>query len=140
MKIKKILSIDYGIKRCGLSITNNSNDLAIGLSCVKTNEIFNYLDLIIKKENVHIIVLGYPKKLNNKNQYITNMVLKFKKLIIKLYPNLIIDLIDERYTSKIAKLYLNSISMSKKYLKEKINILSSTLILQSYLKINKKKI
>ncbi|MDH3004471.1 MAG: Holliday junction resolvase RuvX [Candidatus Shikimatogenerans sp. JK-2022] len=135
IKKKKILSIDYGIKRCGLSITNNNNNLAIGLYCIKTKKIFNFLEIIIKKENIYIIVLGYTTNNNNK---INKDIFNFKKKLLILYPNLIIDLINERYTSKIAKYYLMNISKSKKYLKKQINILSSTLILQSYLKINNK--
>ncbi|MDH3005070.1 MAG: Holliday junction resolvase RuvX [Candidatus Shikimatogenerans sp. JK-2022] len=79
IKYSKILCIDYGSKRCGVSITDNQKVLALGLACIKTKNLINFLNIIIKKENIYLIVLGYPIKLNNKYQNITNKVLNFKK-------------------------------------------------------------
>ncbi|MDH3005032.1 MAG: Holliday junction resolvase RuvX, partial [Candidatus Shikimatogenerans sp. JK-2022] len=127
IKYSKILCIDYGSKRCGVSITDNQKVLALGLACIKTKNLINFLNIIIKKENIYLIVLGYPIKLNNKYQNITNKVLNFKKKLLKLYPKIIIDYIDERYTSKLARYYLYKIKTKKKYIKTQEHIMSAIL-------------
>ncbi|MDH3004705.1 MAG: Holliday junction resolvase RuvX [Candidatus Shikimatogenerans sp. JK-2022] len=137
--MEKIISIDYGLKLSGISITNNENSLALGLKCLKTDKIFFFLKNIIKKEYIKIIVIGFPIKLNNKYQNITKKVLSFKKKLLILFPEILVELIDERYTSKIANTYIKNMNFKKKK-KEKKNIISSILILQTYLNLKKKKI
>ncbi|WGH24749.1 MAG: Holliday junction resolvase RuvX [Candidatus Shikimatogenerans bostrichidophilus] len=132
----KLLGIDYGKKRCGISITDNFKKLAIGLICINTNNLINFLKVIIVKENINIIVLGLPKKKNNKDQFITKEIRSLKNKILNIFPKLIIDFVDERYTSNISKYYLNEIKFPKNKIKEETNIMSAILILQSYLKIN----
>ncbi|MDH3004665.1 MAG: Holliday junction resolvase RuvX [Candidatus Shikimatogenerans sp. JK-2022] len=133
----RVLGIDYGLIRSGISITDPNQNYAIGLSCIKTKKIINYLKKIIKEQKITIIVIGLPKKMNNKNQRLTYKVFIFKKKILKIFPNLIIDFIDERYTSKISRYYLNIIKYPKSKIKDEVNIMSAILILQSYLKIKK---
>ncbi|WGH27057.1 MAG: Holliday junction resolvase RuvX [Candidatus Shikimatogenerans bostrichidophilus] len=130
---KKIICIDYGIKYSGLSITNGINNIAFGLCNIQTNKLLNYLKKKIIKNNISIIIIGLPKKLNNKNQITTINVYKLKNNLYNLFPNIKINLIDERFTTKLSKYYLNKMNIKKKNIKEKINIMSSILILQSYL-------
>lgn len=137
-KKSKVLGIDYGSKRSGISITNDNKTLALALTCIDTNYLIDYIDNIIKKENIDTIVLGYPITLNNKNQKITNKVLNFKNYIKEKYKNIIVELIDERYSTKLAKYYFYKIKFNKDSIKTQLNIMSSILILQSYLNKIKK--
>ncbi|WGH25116.1 MAG: Holliday junction resolvase RuvX [Candidatus Shikimatogenerans bostrichidophilus] len=138
-KKTKILCIDYGSKWSGLSISDTDKKLAMGLTCINTDKLINSLKDIIKIENIYLIVLGYPINLNNKHQKITKQVLEFKTQILKKYPKIIVDLIDERYTSQLAKYYLYKFKYRKTNFKSQLNVMSSILILQSYLKVLKKK-
>ncbi|WGH24566.1 MAG: Holliday junction resolvase RuvX [Candidatus Shikimatogenerans bostrichidophilus] len=133
----KLLGIDYGSKRCGISITDNNQKVALGLACIKTENLINYLINIINKENINIIVLGLPKKNNNKDLFITKVIRNLKNVLLNIFPKLIIDFIDERYTSNISRYYLNLIKYPKNKIKEETNIMSAIIILQNYLKINK---
>ncbi|WGH25663.1 MAG: Holliday junction resolvase RuvX [Candidatus Shikimatogenerans bostrichidophilus] len=135
---KKILCIDYGYKRSGISITDSTNKIALGLCCIKSNNLLNFLKKIIIKENIYIIVLGEPKTLNNKNQDITIKIYEIKNKILNMFPKIRVELVDERFTSKLAEYWLYFMNIKKKNKKNKINIISSILILQSFLK--KKKI
>ena len=63
--MSKILGLDYGKKRCGISITDELRLIASPLTTINTNELMNYLDEIIIKENISILVIGQPKKNNN---------------------------------------------------------------------------
>jgi len=137
--MSKILGLDYGKKRCGISITDNLRLIASPLATINTNELINYLVEIIARENISILVIGEPK--NNKNNFF-EIEESIKKLIKKIklnIPDLIIEREDERFTSKLSKIYINQATKKRKLRIDKRNLdkVSASLILESFLKRNK---
>ena len=61
----KILAIDYGKKRTGFALSDESKIFAFGLSTQETKDAFEYIVQLIPKEKVDTIVIGIPKHLNN---------------------------------------------------------------------------
>ena len=137
--MSKILGLDYGKKRCGISITDDLRLIASPLDTINTNQIINYLVEIIARENISILVIGEPK--NNKNNFF-EIEESIKKLIKKIklnIPDLIIKREDERFTSKLSKIYINQVTKKRKLRIDKRNLdkVSASLILESFLKRNK---
>ena len=137
--MSKILGLDYGKKRCGISITDDLRLIASPLDTINTSEIINYLVKIIARENISILVIGEPK--NNKNNFF-EIEESIKKLIKKIklnIPDLIIEREDERFTSKLSKIYINQVTKKRKLRIDKRNLdkVSASLILESFLKRNK---
>jgi len=135
----KILAIDYGTKRTGLAITDNSQIFSFPLDTVDTENLINYLKILFSKENISHIVIGKalhadktPSKLET---YIKKLIIKIKKE----FPNLIIDRHDERYTSKMAYDIILSAGTKKKKRQNKslVDKVSASLILQSYIEFKK---
>tara|TARA_B100001250_G_scaffold311712_1_gene273684 strand:+ start:269 stop:682 length:414 start_codon:yes stop_codon:yes gene_type:complete len=137
--VSKILGLDYGKKRCGISITDELHLIASPLTTINTNELMNYLEEIINKENVSILVIGQPKKNNNTFFEIEESIKKFISKIKLNMPDLIIKREDERFTSKLSKIYINQVTKKKKVKIDKKNLdkISASLILESFLKRNK---
>ncbi|WP_259125322.1 Holliday junction resolvase RuvX [Candidatus Karelsulcia muelleri] len=130
--MSKILCIDYGKKRIGLSITNSIRSIAFGLDTVNSNNIICTLYKYLKSEDIDTIIIGLPIRFDNSLFPLEKEIKKFIKIINNKYPNLIIKRIDERFTSKIANYYLiNTNTRFKKHLLDKI---SATLLLQEYIK------
>lgn len=137
--MSKILGLDYGKKRCGISISDDLRLIASPLATINTNELIKYLMEIIARENISILVIGEPK--NNKNNFF-EIEESIKKLIKKIkfnIPDLIIEREDERFTSKLSKIYINQITKKRKVRIDKRNLdkVSASLILESFLKRNK---
>ena len=137
--MSKILGLDYGEKRCGISITDDLRLIASPLATINTKELINYLVEIIARENISILVIGEPK--NNKNNFF-EIEESIKKLIKKIklnIPDLIIEREDERFTSKLSRIYINQVTKKKKLRIDKRNLdkVSASLILESFLKRNK---
>ena len=137
--MSKILGLDYGKKRCGISISDYLRLIASPLDTINTNEIINYLVEIISRENISILVIGEPK--NNKNNFF-EIEESIKKLIEKIklnIPDLIIEREDERFTSKLSKIYINQVTKKRKLRIDKRNLdkVSASIILESFLKRNK---
>lgn len=130
-----ILGIDYGHKRTGIAITDTLEIIAYGLKTIKTEKLMFFIKEYLSKEEIKKIVIGLPKQLNGKYAPIEINIRQFIKLINQKYNHIIIERIDERFTSKLAKQYMIEGGLNKKKRKNKdlINKISATLILQSYL-------
>ncbi|AWU39412.1 Holliday junction resolvase-like protein [Blattabacterium punctulatus CPU2] len=139
--MKKILGIDYGKIITGLSISDTSQVFSFGLKSIPTKKLMDFLDIFIVTEQIEKIVIGLPKTLKNKNFLIEKYIQKFIFKFHRKYPKILIDRLDERFTSKIAFYTMIELGIKKKKRRKKniLNQISSTLILQSYLaKKNKK--
>ncbi|WP_185851721.1 Holliday junction resolvase RuvX [Blattabacterium cuenoti] len=138
---KKILGIDYGNVITGLSITDSKQIFAFGLNAIPTKKLMSFLSLVIDHEKIEKIVIGLPKTLKNKNAFIEKSIQKFIYEFHKKYPKILIERLDERFTSKMAFDTMIELGFKKKKRKKKIilNEISAIIILQSYLTYLKKK-
>ncbi len=134
----KIVAIDFGLKRTGVAITDASNIIASPLTTVDSIHLMTFLIDLVKKENVTTIVLGDPKRLNNEATQITENVYLLKEALQQQFPSLKIEMVDERFTSKMAFQSMLDNGMKKKQRQEKgmIDQISAAIILQSYLAQN----
>jgi len=131
----KILAIDYGMKRTGIAITDSSKIFATGLTTVASNEIYTFLTNLMEEEEVETIVVGKPMNLQNLPTDATKPSDTLAKKLAKLYPQINIERVDERFTSKLAKKAMFEGGMKKKDRRDKkmVDKVSATIILQSYL-------
>ena len=133
--MKRVLGIDYGLKRTGLAISDPLGIIASPLETIKTKNLLNYLLDLNNKEKITILVIGLPLNLKNKLFDIEENIKELIKKIKIHLPEIQIERIDERFTSKIARDYLNTYSIKQKIRRKKENLdkVSASLILQSYL-------
>lgn len=138
----RILSIDYGRKRVGIAVSDPLQIIAGGLTTIHAKDIFDFLDEYIAKEDVEKIVVGYPKTLRNEASEAIIYINPFIKKLIKKYPDIEVDIYDERFTSKLAVRAMIDGGMKKKDRQNKANTdkISATIILQSYMEYLKNKI
>lgn len=131
----KILSIDYGTKRTGFAISDDSKIFAFGLSTQETSNNLKYIQNIITKENVDTILIGIPKRLNNELADIVPKIEAFIEKIQQQHPHIIIERLDERFTSKMAFQSMIDSGMKKKDRRNKalVDEISATILLQNYL-------
>ena len=99
----RILSVDYGKKRCGLAVTDPLQIIANGLVTVATCDLFDYLSAYIQKEEVERIVIGKPTQLSGKPSENLARVEQFVNRWRKTHPEIPIVFYDERFTSVLAE-------------------------------------
>ena len=135
----RLLALDYGTKRVGIAVTDELQMIASGLCTVRTHDCMDFLIEYLSKESVSTIVLGMPKDLRNQNTDATPYVKGFVKQIRKQFPEMKVELIDERFTSKIAFQSMIDGGLKKKARQNKalVDEVSATLILQSYMEQQK---
>ena len=133
----RLLAIDFGTKRTGIAITDEMQIIASGLTTVSTKDLISFLKDYFAKEDVELIVIGEPKQKDGTHSdvevYIKNFIIK----LVKAFPTLRIERMDERFTSKIALKTMIESGLSKKKRQNKslVDEISATIILQDYLKI-----
>ncbi len=131
----RILAIDYGKKRSGLAVTDPLQIIASGLTTVDTDQLVHYLKQYFTREPVELILLGHPKRLDGSDNDITPKVEKFFGQLQKLFPAIQVQLIDERFTSKMAFQTMIDSGLGKKDRQNKalVDEISATILLQGYM-------
>ncbi len=133
--MSRILSIDYGRKRVGLAVSDPMGMIATGLETIPTGEVWQFLKTYLDKEDVETIVVGYPLQMNNQPseslKYIDPFMVKLKKE----YSEMEILMVDERFTSKMARQAMLDGGVKKKDRRNKalVDKLSAVIILQTHL-------
>ena len=137
IEMGRVLAIDYGLKRTGIAVTDPLGIIANPLTTIPTHELMNFIKEYFIKESVDKVIIGLPVNLENKSTDSTPHVLGFIKRLNKEIPGIIVETLDERFTSKIAKdsMILSGITKKKRRDKSLVDKISATLILQTYLGI-----
>ena len=131
----KLLAFDYGLKRCGVAVTDELQIIASGLETVASSDIFKWLENYLKTENIEGFVVGLPLQMNGKPSESTEIIEKFVSKLKFKNPSIPVHRIDERFTSKIAFNSMIDSGLSKKKRRNKalVDEISATLILQNYM-------
>lgn len=131
----QIMAIDYGKKRTGIAVTDDMQIIASGLDTVETTRIFGFLKKYFSENQVESIVVGLPIDLRGNMSEVEADIQKFIENFRKEYPQIPVCRLDERFTSKIASLYISQSAKTRKERQSKalIDKVSATLILQNFL-------
>jgi putative Holliday junction resolvase len=131
----RIIGIDYGKKRVGLAVTDPLQIIASPLLTVPAKDIEAFLVEYLGKENVDEFVVGYPVQMNNLPSESVKYIDIFLKRLKKLFPDKRVNLVDERFTSKMAQRTIIESGIGKMGRRDKTiaDRISASLILQSFL-------
>ncbi len=133
----RIMAIDYGRKRSGIAITDPLGLIASPLTTVSTHELPVFLKKYFSDEDVDCLVIGEPKQMDYSASEAEQYIAPFIKKLRKEFPDLLIERVDERFTSRMATQAILDSGISKKDRRDKslIDKVSAAIILQSYLEM-----
>ena len=122
----RVLSIDYGVRRTGLAVTDPLQIIAGGL---------DYLKKYVEREPVERFVMGLPKQTNGRDSDNLPRVKAFAARLAKQFPAIPIELWDERYTSVMAHQTMLEGGLGKKARQNKalVDEISAVIILQGWM-------
>ncbi|MBK5720465.1 Holliday junction resolvase RuvX [Dysgonomonas sp. Marseille-P4677] len=131
----RFLALDYGTKRTGIAVSDTLKIIANGLTTIPTHTLLDYLKSYLEREEVECIVVGLPKQMNNEYSESMKHIRPFVKKLSTLYPNIQIELYDERFTSALAQKTIIDAGLKKKDRQNKalVDEVSAVIILQSYM-------
>lgn len=131
----RVLAIDYGQKRTGIAVTDEMQIIASGLTTVDTPLLLNFLNDYFIKEKVEKVLIGEPKQMNNEPSQSTPLINAFVEKFKTQFPDMELERVDERFTSKMAFQTMIDSGLKKKQRQNKslIDEISATILLQDYL-------
>jgi len=129
------MAFDYGTKRIGIAVTDPLQMIATGLETVHPNLIVEYLKKYLQAEQVERFVVGEPKQMDNTPSQSAMHVKGFVNLLKKTFPDVPIDMMDERFTSKMASAAILAGGVKKAGRQDKglVDTVSAVILLQSWM-------
>lgn len=137
--MSRIVALDYGIKRTGIAVTDEMQMIAFGLRTVASESLIVFLKEYFSKEKVALVIVGEPKQMNGtpsqSAEIINSFITKFKIA----FPEMPLERVDERFTSKMAFQTMIDSGLNKKQRQNKalVDEIAATIILQDYLRYKK---
>ncbi|MEI7907905.1 MAG: Holliday junction resolvase RuvX [Bacteroidota bacterium] len=137
----RILGIDYGTVRIGLSVSDPLKIIAQGLKTIR-NDANSLLEIsaVIAQQNIEKIIVGNPLNLKGevgtKAEEVNEFVKKLKET-----TTVEVMLLDERFTSVMAQRAIISMGTKKKQRennKGKVDEVAAAILLQGYLDSQKR--
>ncbi|MFM7006230.1 MAG: Holliday junction resolvase RuvX [Flavobacteriales bacterium] len=129
-----VLCIDFGLKRCGLAISDPKRIIASPLETIASATLENWLESEIPKRQIAEIVLGYPTRLDGSDSHVTENIRLLKAVLEAKFSFIPVHLFDERFSSKMASSAIAQMGHKKKKQdKGLVDQVAAALILQEYL-------
>lgn len=131
----RILCIDYGGKRTGIAVTDPLQIIATGLTTIDTKDFIKFLKDYCSREEVEKIIIGMPLNMDDTDTHATPLVKKAIDQLKKHFPNMPVETVDERYTSKMAKDAMLEMGLKKMQRRDKklVDEIAATIMLQEYM-------
>jgi putative Holliday junction resolvase len=133
--MSRVLGIDFGEKRLGLALSDESRTLASPLAVYERKDLqsdLRFLRDLILRYQITEIVLGLPLYMDGSLGPKARQVLEFKRALEESLK-LPVHTFDERFTTDEAERALLEANMSRRQRKAKRDALAAVLILQGYL-------
>lgn len=133
----RILAFDYGQKRVGVAVTDELQMIAGPLDTIHSSLIFDFIAAYLSAEKVDCFVVGQAKTMGNQDSESSIFIEPFVKKLQKLYPDIPVKRIDERFTSRMASDAILFSGAKKKDRRDKalVDKVSAVIILQSYMEM-----
>lgn len=131
----RLLSIDFGRKRCGIAVTDSLRIVANGLTTVATNDLITYVRQYMTQNEVSAVIVGHPTTMKGQEsdsmRYLTPVINRLRKDIA---PCPVI-FFDERFTSVLAHRAMIDGGMKKMARRDKaiVDEISAAIILNDFL-------
>ena len=138
--MNRTIGIDYGRARVGVAVSDPLGIFASPLETVPATKIIDYLQKYAASETVVRFVVGWPLNLNGAPAEAAADVEQFLKRLRKAFPEVPVELEDERFTSVLAHRAMIDGGMKKSDRRDKNSVdkISAAIILQSYMDRTKK--
>lgn len=128
----KILAIDYGTKRCGIAVGDHTFGIAHPLTTlINDDRLIEALKDILSLRGIEEVIIGLPLNTDGTVSNIAKKAIRFAHIISHEF-GIPVKMVDERFTTDMAKNILVEEGISAAKRKKKVDKISASLILQLY--------
>ena len=131
----RIMAFDFGTKRLGIAVTDPMQLFATGLTTIHPKDVIEFLKKYLQTEQIETFIVGEPKQMDGTPSQSAPQVKGFVTILKKNFPDIPVEMMDERFTSKMASATIaqSGLKKSDRQNKALIDTVSATIILQSYM-------
>lgn len=131
----RILAIDFGKKRIGIAVTDELQLIANPLTTVPGHQFFEWFGAYNHAEKIDRVVVGKPMQMDYSESEAEKLIRPFLIRFAKLYPGIVVERTDERFTSRMASRTMLQAGLGRKQRqnKELVDAISACIILQTYM-------
>lgn len=131
----RLLSIDYGRKRCGIAVTDPLQIVANGLTTIRACDLIAFLKDYTSRERVERIIVGLPRQMDGTPSESARYIEPFLKQLKRELPEMPVERYDERFTSTLAHRAMidGGLHRMARRDKELVDEIAATIILNDYL-------
>lgn len=130
---KRILGIDVGTKRIGLAQSDPTLTFASPVGTYNELEIMKKIGEM--QSDTDRIIIGWPLSMRGHEGLATQMVEQFVFRLRAKFPDIPVEMLDERFTSTMANQVIRETVPSRKKRQQKglVDTVAAAILLQSYL-------
>ena len=135
---KRALGLDYGSKTVGVAVSDGLGITAQGVEIIrrtqenKLRKTLARIEELIEEYDVEVLVLGYPKNMNNTEGERCEKTKEFKEMLER-RTGLEVILWDERLTTVSADKHMMESGIRREDRKKYVDEIAAVFILQGYL-------
>lgn len=129
------MAFDFGTKRLGIAVTDPMKMFATALTTIHPKDVVVFIRKYLNTEQVETFVVGEPKQMDGSPSQSAPQIKEFVKTLKKHFPEIGLEMMDERFTSKMASATIaqSGLKKSDRQKKDLVDTVAATIILQSYL-------
>lgn len=141
----RVIGLDFGTKTVGVALSDEAQIIAQPLVTIerkhatKLRQTYAQIERIIDEQDVGVIVLGFPKNMNNTEGERAEATKRFMDDLER-RTGLPVILVDERLTTVEADRILEETGVAASARKAHIDKMAAAIILQNYLDKEKNKV
>lgn len=138
----RIMGLDVGDATIGVAVSDELKLIAQALNTIRRKNIkedLKAIESIVDEKKISKIVIGFPKNMNNTIGERGKKTIEFSEIVKETFPDLEIELWDERLTTAAAEKTLLEANISRRNRKKVIDKIAAVFILQNYLDAQKNK-
>jgi putative holliday junction resolvase len=131
----RYLSIDFGLKRIGLAVSNPAGTMVFPLKTIvrgTRQAMFDELVRLIHEENIDAIVLGIPLGVQEEKNLTSRQVVNFKKSLER-RVDIPVHTVNEAFTTSEAKVIIKKHKTREGKDKKSLDQVAAMLILETFL-------
>lgn len=129
----KYLAIDYGLKRTGLAVCDQSETICSPLAVLQTSDdLIGHIAQVIHEQQVQAVVIGLPLNMDDSEGPQAKTARRFAESF-KAQLDLPIYFQDERLTSYAAEDKLQQAELTRKKKKKRLDAVAAAQILETFL-------
>lgn len=132
--MRRILGLDVGTVRIGVAVSDPLGAFAQGVAVLRAqDEWMSELAMLIERYEADVLLVGMPRRTDGSAGPEAEKMRKVVERLRERFPNLDVEIWDERFTTTIATQALLEGGVSRRGRRERVDKVAAALLLQNYL-------